>query len=199
MRQPPKNLSIIPKPKVDIDSRALESVMDLGTLLANKQLKAKAKVEAISQMLLDVKVTIADVIKTAKISKDSDKGTCIEAIQFATKARPELASLDCLKFVTETLLDKAPRVKWESAKVIAAIAHLFPDRLDKAIGNLLTNSEFPGTVVRWSAALALGEIVKLKTKQNKDLIPAVEAIIRREEVNAIKKIYVAALKAARIK
>jgi hypothetical protein len=91
-------------------------------------------------------------------------------------------------------LDKAPRVKWESAKVIGNIAYLYPDKLDKAIGNLLTNSEFSGTVVRWSAAFALGEIVKLKTKRNKDLIPAVEAIIRRDDDNAIKKIYQAALK-----
>jgi hypothetical protein len=43
----------------------------------------------------------------------------------------------------------------------------------------------------------LGEIVKLKTKHHRDLIPAVEALIRREEDNAIKKIYAAALKKAR--
>jgi hypothetical protein len=167
--------------------------MGIEAVLTDKELKAKSKVEAISKMLLDEKVTLADVIKVAKASKDSDKGTCIEAIQFATKAKPELASLDCLKFVTGTLLDNAPRVKWESAKVIATIAHLYPDKLDKAIGNLLTNSEFPGTVVRWSAALALGEIVKLRTKRNNDLVQAVEAIVRREEDNAIKKIYLAAL------
>ena len=90
---------------------------------------------------------------------------------------------------------KAPRVKWESAKVIKNIAHLYPDKLDKAISNLLTNSEFSGTVVRWSAALALGEILKLKAKQKKDLVPAVEAILRREEDNGIQKIYQRALKA----
>jgi HEAT repeat protein len=117
----------------------------------------------------------------------------VEAIEFATKAKPEIATPECLKFVTETLLDKAPRVKWESARVIGNIAHLYPAKLDKAIANLLTNSEFPGTVVRWSAAYALGEIVKLGTKRNKDLIPAVEAIIRRESDNAIRKIYLAAL------
>ena len=115
-------------------------------------------------------------------------------LEFATKSDPKLASLDCLKLVAEMLLDKAPRVRWESAKVIANIAHLYPNKLDNAVGNLLTNSEYPGTVVRWSAALALGEIVKLKNKRNKDLIPAVEAIIRREPDAAIKKIYQAALK-----
>jgi hypothetical protein len=104
--------------------------------------------------------------------------------------------LSCLNFVTETLSHEAPRVKWESAKVIGNIAHLYPARLDNAINNLLKNSEYPGTVVRWSAAFALGEIIKLKTKRNKDLIPAIEAIINREEDKAIKKIYQAALKKA---
>lgn len=168
--------------------------MDINTILANKELKAKAKVETISKLLLAGTVSLDEVIKAAKDSKDAARGNCIEAIQFATKAKSELASLDCLKFVTKTLLDKAPRVKWESAKVIGTIAHLYPDKLDTAICNLLTNSEFPGTVVRWSAAFALGEIVKLKTKHNKELIPAVEAIIRREEDNAIRKMYRAALK-----
>ena len=168
--------------------------MDIPAVLADKQIKSKLKVEMISSLLLEEKASLADLIKIAKVSKDSEKGTCIEAIEFATRAKPEIATKECLKFVTETLLDKAPRVKWESAKVMGNIAFLYPDQLDKAIVNLLTNSEFPGTVVRWSAAFALGEIVKLKTKRNKDLIPAIEAIIRRDDDNAIKKIYQAALK-----
>jgi hypothetical protein len=168
--------------------------MDIHAVLADKQVRAKAKVETLSKMLLDSDVSLADLIEAARSSTGSDKATCIEAIEFATKARPEIASLVCLKFVTDALLDKAPRIKWESAKVIGNIAHVYPDKLDRAIGNLLTNSEFPGTVVRWSTAYALGEIVKLKMRRNKDLIPVVEAIVRREEDNAIKKIYQAALK-----
>jgi hypothetical protein len=168
-------------------------MIEIQQLLSNKEIRAKAKVEALSQMVLNGKLRVPELLAVAKSAKGSDKGNCIEAIQFATKARPELASIECLQFMTDSLLDKAPRVKWESAKVIANIALLYPANLDKAIGNLLINSEFPGTVVRWSAALALGEIIKLRTKWNKDLIPAVEAIIRREQDNAIKNIYQAAL------
>jgi HEAT repeat protein len=168
--------------------------MDIKTILADKNLKAKPKVEAISKMLLDKKITLSELIKIAKLSKDKEKGTCIESLEFATRTKPDIASLPLLDFVTETLADDAPRVKWESAKVIGNIAHLFPTKLDNAIGNLLTNSEYSGTVVRWAAAFALGEIVKLKTKHNKDLIPAIEAIIKRDEDNAIKKIYQKALK-----
>ena len=168
--------------------------MDIQTILTDKTLKAKPKVEAISKMLLDKKVTIGELIKVAKVSKDKEKGTCIESLEFATRTKPDIASTALLDFVTETLTDEAPRVKWESAKVIGNIAHLFPTELDNAIGNLLTNTEYSGTVVRWAAAFALGEIVKLKTKHNKDLIPAIEAIIKRDEDNAIKKIYQKALK-----
>ena len=167
---------------------------DFETILQDNGTKAKAKVEMLAGMLLRGDLNVEDLLARAKAAKSSEKGTCIEALEFATKAKPELASADCLKFVSESLLDKAPRVRWESAKVIANIAHLYPDNLSAAIGNLLTNSEFPGTVVRWSTARALGEIVKLRTKVNGDLIPAVEAIIRREEDNAIKKVYQAALK-----
>ena len=85
--------------------------MDISAVLTDKQLKVKSKVEILCKMLLDERVSPVDLMKAARASKDSDKGTCIEAIEFATKAKPELASLDCLKFVTETLLDEAPRVK----------------------------------------------------------------------------------------
>jgi hypothetical protein len=170
--------------------------MDIQAVLADKQLKAKEKVGSLSEMLLQGRLSCADLINAARTSDDAGRGSCIEAIEFATRSDPKLASPDCLKFLAESLLDKAPRVRWESAKVIKNIAHLYPEKLDKAISNLLTNSEFPGTVVRWSAALALGEIVTLKAKQNKDLIPAVEAILRREDDKAIQKIYQKALKTA---
>ena len=117
----------------------------------------------------------------------------MESIEWATRTRPEIGTSACLEFVTGCLSSKSPRLKWESARVIGNICHLFPDQLDGAVRNLLENSENPGTVVRWSAAYALGQILKLKTVHNPELIPAVEAIIEREEKNSIRKIYLAAL------
>jgi HEAT repeat protein len=168
--------------------------VDIQSILTDKQLKAKAKTEAISKLLLDKKISMGDLITLAQSSKDADKATCIEAIEFATKLNPAIASSGCLAFVSKMLTEKAPRVKWESAKVIGNIAHLYPNKLDDAIKNLLINTEHPGTVVRWSAAFALGEIVKMKTKLNNQLIPAIESICKREEQNSIRKIYLAALK-----
>ena len=92
------------------------------------------------------------------------------------------------------LTDNAPRVKWESARVIGNIAHHYPTKLNKAITNLLINSQDNGTVVRWASAYALGEILKLKTKYNNKLLPAIEAIYEKEIDNAIKKKYADAIK-----
>lgn len=173
--------------------------MDFKELLDSKSLKPKEKTETLSKWLVENPKSIDDLLNFAKAAKDSPKATCIEAIEFATQKQPEIATPSCLDFVSNALTEKAPRVKWESAKVIGNIAHLYPKKLDEAIKNLLINSEHSGTVVRWSAAFALGQIIQLQTPQTKSLLPAIEAICKREEKNSIKKIYNAAFKKLGIK
>lgn len=170
--------------------------MTIEELLNSKDKKAKEKTQTISKWLLDGSMPTDELIAIAGKLKDPEKATCIEALEYATKQNPELADESTLTFVVKALTDKAPRVKWESAKVVGNIAHLFPTKLNKAISNLLVNSEYDGTVVRWAAAYALGEILKLKTKHNKDLLPAIEALSKKEKDNAIKKKYLDALKKA---
>lgn len=168
--------------------------MEIAALLNDKAIKAKEKTELLSKLVLDGKVTADSLLELAGTAKDPIKATCIEALEYATKQKPALINEKNFGFVTAALTEKAPRIKWESAKVIGNTAHLFPANLDQAIKNLLDNSEHDGTVVRWSAAFALGEILKLKTKHNSDLLPALEAISNREEKNSIKKIYLDAIK-----
>ena len=56
------------------------------------------------------------------------------------------------------------------------------------------NARHEGTVVRWSAGFALGEILVIGSTQNATLIPAVTAIAQCEQDNAIRRLYVCALK-----
>ncbi|MEP7237150.1 MAG: HEAT repeat domain-containing protein [Ferruginibacter sp.] len=168
--------------------------MILSELLKDKTRKTKEKTETISKWLLSGSMPTGELIAFAEKSKDSEKATCIEAIEYATKQNSQLADETVFAFVTKALTDKAPRVKWESAKVIGNIAYIFPAKLNKAISNLLTNAEYDGTVVRWATAYALGEILKLKTKHNKNLLPAIEAICDAEEDNGVKKKYLDAIK-----
>lgn len=168
--------------------------MKISDLLNDKTKKTREKTDILSKALLKNEISIQELISFAEIAKDPAKATCIEALEFATKQNSTIADKAVFQFVTKTLAAKTPRVKWESARVIGNTAHLFRDNLDNAIVNLLVNSEHEGTVVRWSSAFALGEILKLKTRHNKELLPTIEIIIDREEKSSIKKIYLAAIK-----
>jgi len=170
--------------------------MKFQELLSDKTIKPKEKTEMLSKWILENPLKINELIDFSRTSKDPVKATCIESFEFATKQNPGIASEALLTYASASLTEKAPRIKWESAKVVGNIAHLFPTKLDTTINNLLVNTEHTGTVVRWSAAFALGEILKLKTPHNRTLTPAIMAICEREEKNSIRKIYLVALKIA---
>lgn len=168
--------------------------MTIADLLNDKDLKPKVKTETLSVWLIESKISVDELVAFAKTAKDSPKATCIEALEFATGKKPEILNEAGFQFAAQALTAKPPRVKWEAAKVIGNTAKLFPGELDEAIKNLLVNTKHEGTVVRWSAAFALGEILKLKTSHNKTLLPAIEAITAGDEKNSIKKIYLDAIK-----
>jgi hypothetical protein len=167
---------------------------DLPALFNDKTIKPKHKIQLAGGWLLDGTIGCEELVQFAAKAKDPVKAGCIEALEYATKENPGVININGFQFVTEQLTAKAPRIKWESAKVIGNTAHLFTDKLDKPVSHLLDNAEHEGTVVRWSAAFALGEIVKLCTGRNNELIPAIEAICNSEEKNSIRKIYQDALK-----
>jgi HEAT repeat protein len=168
--------------------------MTIEELLKDKTKKAKEKTETISKWLLDGSLATDELIVFAEKSKDSDKATYIEALEYATKQNLKIADENLLSFVTKTLSEKAPRIKWESAKVIANIAQNFPEKLTVIIEKLLQNAEYGGTVVRWATAYALGEILKLGTKNNESLLPKMEQLCEKETENGVKKKYLDAIK-----
>ena len=168
--------------------------MDINEIFSDKALKQKEKTEKISQNIIDEKISVNELLSFANIAKDAEKGTCVEALEYASGKDPKIVNKKCFEFLVKNLTSKAPRIKWECAKVIGNTVHMFKNELDEAIKNLLENTNYEGTVVRWSTAFALGEIIKLKTEYNKDLIPKINKICETEEKNSIKKMYMDALK-----
>jgi hypothetical protein len=168
--------------------------MNIAEILSDKSIKPKEKTELLSELIAGKTIGIDQLISFATAAKEADKATCIESLEHVSLKMPEIVNAEAFDFVTQCLTEKAPRVKWESARVIGNTAKLFPHRLENAVKNLLVNTEHPGTVVRWSAAFALGQIIKLKLPLNTDLLPAAEAIVNREEKNSIRKIYLDAVK-----
>jgi hypothetical protein len=175
-------------------SKPSSAYNNIDEILNDKTIKSKVRVFSISQLLLNSKISVQQLIDIAKSQSDTNKATIIESMEYASKTRADIITDKCFEFAIESLKSEAPRIKWESAKVIANTAHLFPKLLKKAVTNLLDNTEYPGNVVRWSTAGALSKIIQCKTELNKGLIPAIEAIEKREDDNAIKKIYQQGLK-----
>ena len=168
--------------------------LTLENLFEDKSIKAKAKAKQINEWLLNNELSLNELLAYTENQQSTNKATCIEAIESATRKLPTIADENLLVFVTKSLTDEEPRVKWESAKVIGNIAKQFPTQLEESIHNLLQNSENKGTVVRWATAYAMAEILKLKTENNEMLLPKIEVLFEKEEDNGIKKKYLDALK-----
>ena len=168
--------------------------MNFAELFADKSLKPKQKTERLCNWLIENLDKSVALIQFAKTSKDPIKASCMEVLEFVTKIQPANSSELWMDFATESLQEKSPRIKWESAKVIGNIVHLYPSKIDKALISLLANAEHEGIVVRWSAAYALGQILMMKTKINTSLLPIVETICNKEDKKSIKKIYESAFK-----
>jgi len=168
--------------------------MDLDELLNGKHLKPKERTEAIAEAFLNGSMTVSDMTSAVVGAKDPVKATLMEAFEYATSKKPEIATMELFSFASNHLSAKAPRLKWESAKVVGNIAHLYPDLLDAPIASLLENTKDNGTVVRWSAAYALSAIIRLNGYANDEFRSKLERICEAEEKNSIKKIYVKALK-----
>ncbi len=134
------------------------------------------------------------VIEYFEFASASDKGHLIESLEYVSQEKPEII-VPHFDFVLSCLAHKAPRIRWESARTIANLAKKFPDEASKAIPSLLKNTNDQGTVVRWSTALALGEIAKYNQKIRKQLLPLFEKIVKNEEGNGVKNVYIKALKA----
>ncbi len=165
----------------------------LQELFANKTLKPKERTEALCNMVLNGEIPVAALVEFATAAKPPVRATCIESLEFGTRQGLAITE-EVLRWVLSCMGQKEPRVKWESAKVTGNTIATYPHLVADAVAALLPNTSHEGTVVRWSAAWALGEIVKLNTSMNKELCPSLANIMAQEEKGSIGKIYAAAFK-----
>jgi len=166
----------------------------IEAIFNNKTTKPSEKNDALVQLLIHQKISESELLSFASNQKETIKASCMEAFEFATRLDSNFGTLQVFEFAVEGLQAKAPRLKWESAKVIGNMAVRKYNETEKAIVYLLENTEHSGTVVRWSAAFALTEIYKKNEKYRNILANAFEGIMNLEEKNSILKFYKNALK-----
>lgn len=170
------------------------SSASIHELFGNRAIKPKDRTRSISEWLIDQSITTDELIGFAYHQKAPVKATCMEALEYVTALQPQLATIAVFEFAANNLADPAPRVKWESARVISNIAPMFPDQLNRVVSQLLENATHSGTVVRWSAATALAQIACISGYQNPGFLNQLQALLENEPKSSIQKIYRAALK-----
>jgi hypothetical protein len=156
--------------------------------------KGKQRVTLIAELLTSDKRALGQLQPFFQQSKAGDRALCLEALELVTRTQPKLAAT-CMSWVTEEIGSQAPAIQREASRVIANAAKEFPDEAAQAIPALLANTKNKGTVVRWSAALALAEIAKNNSKTRAKLVPLFEQLVAAEENSGVKNHYVKALKA----
>ena len=155
--------------------------------------KPKELVVFLVKSVRDDKTLFAQLVDCLKTGSEVEKGTCADIMKNVTKDEPELA-IPYIDELIEHINDKASRVKWGVPEAIGNIAQKFPDKVEKAVPNLLINTKNESTVVRWCAAYALSEIVKNNAKIRSTLVPKIEEIVQHETNKGVKNVYLKALK-----
>lgn len=161
--------------------------------ILTEKLKPKEKTVKLADALRSDPVVMNELVELWKTAKDPEKGTLLSAITLSETENPAFVG-DHLDFVIAQIGHKAPRVKWESSETVGHASKAFPDKVMTAVPALLANTSFDGTVVRWSAAFALSEIVKNVPASRDELVPKIKAILEHETQHGIQLVYQKALK-----
>jgi HEAT repeat protein len=156
--------------------------------------KPKALTEHLAAIVLADASSVESLFGALQAGNDKEKGVCLEVLEAVTRQRPELAS-GRIPFIIGFIGYKSPKARLESSRVVANVACRYPDGTAGAVPALLKNTDDEGTVVRWSAAFALGAILKHNERERRLLLPKIEAILKKEENNGVRNLYLKALKA----
>jgi len=169
--------------------------LTVGLIRDILQSKKKPK-EKVSLLVKKVRKDINlldEVVRYFEVGSTAEKGSCIEVMEYVSQDKPDLI-LPYLDFIIKHINDDAPRVKWETARVIGNLSSKYQDEVSKSIEKLFLNTKDKGTVVRWSAAFALTEIAKNNSKLQEKLTQQFNQIIKKEDNNGVKNVYLKALK-----
>ena len=155
--------------------------------------KHKDKVVLITKKVKSDKKLVSELFELLKTGTDVEKGTAAEVMKFVSQDNPEMIA-PFIDVLIEYIDYKAPRVKWGCPESIGNLARTYPDITEKAIPKLFSNLRDKSIVVRWCAAFALSEIAKYNYKQQTKLVKKFKNLIKTEQNNGVKNVYLKALK-----
>lgn len=167
--------------------------MTIEEILSSKA-KPKDKLDQLSKAILAKDILLEEIVDHYRDASTSEKGYLVESLEYVSQEKPEMIE-PIVDFVIDNInFPDAPRVRWEAARVIANLASLNLKRLKEAFDPLLENTKDKGTVVRWSAALALTELAKNSPAVASKFDKVVAKLERAEENKGVRNHYINYLK-----
>ena len=155
--------------------------------------KHKEKVSLLTEKVGSDKKLLTELFELLKNGTDVEKGTAAEVMKFVSKENPEMM-LPYVDILIEYIDYKANRVKWGCPEALGNIAKKYPNKVEKAISKLLENLKDKSTIVRWCAAFALTEVAKYNSKKQKELVAKFQTLLKKEQNNGVKNLYIKTLK-----
>jgi hypothetical protein len=154
--------------------------------------KPKEKVSIITKKILGGEIPIGQLFELFVFGTDVEKGTCAEIMKLVSKEHPQMME-PYINTLLEYITYKAPRVKWGVPETLGNLASVYPEKVEKAIPYLKQNLDDRSTVIRWCASYALTEIAKYNRKKQKALIEYFTSVIKTEQNNGVKNLYLNAI------
>jgi hypothetical protein len=156
-------------------------------------MKPKEKLTALVEAVTQKKISASEFIEYFKSASDVEKGTCADAMKHISKGKPEILAPYIDELIGYINCD-IPRVKWGVPEAIGNLSQGYPKEVEKAIPKLLINTKDKSTVIRWCAAYGLTEIVKSNSRTRKELMPLFESMVKTENNNGVRNVYVKAIR-----
>ena len=165
----------------------------LKTILGSKR-KPKEKTAELVEAVVRKEIPTREFLDFFRNASKTERGPCADAMKHISEKSPELLA-PLIDELIPCITDPLPRVKWGVQEAIGNLSGRYPQDAARAVPKLLLNTEDPSTVVRWCAAYALSEIAKHNATIRKTLVPKIENILKREENNGVRMVFVKTLKA----
>lgn len=162
--------------------------------IMSSKMKHKEQVAIMTDKAVRDKKVLAQVCDLLRTGTDVEKGTAAEVLKFVSHDNPDMM-VEYVDLLIEYIDYKAPRVKWGCPESLGNLAKKYPHEVEKAIPKLIKNLEDKSTVVRWCAAYALTEIAIYNPEKQAGLVERFQDLIKTEQNNGVRNVYLKALKA----
>ncbi|MBU4450726.1 MAG: hypothetical protein KKE35_05480 [Actinobacteria bacterium] len=164
--------------------------------ILQSKIKPKEKQVKLVEAVISAKIPAKEFIDFFESAKDTNKGICADVMKNVAAQKPEILA-PYIDILLQYINYPLPRVKWGIPEAIGNMAKDYPEKVAKAIPYLLKNTtddRINTTVIKWCAAFALAEIVKYNAQIRKDLLPIFKKLIKTEQNNGVKNVYIKAIK-----